>query len=250
MHTYIEVVQSYLFISVVFQYEPLIYSTVMKKLVREKEKATALRKQGYTYNEILKLVPVAKSSLSLWLKDLPLTKNEKQALKHRKDKQIDAGRIKVAGILRTRRLEREKEQLALAKELFGAHTEKPLFFIGIALYWAEGGKRTDQWQFTNSDAQMQRVMIRWLTECIGIDIEDIRFRLYVHKSYLSEDCEAWWAKQLHVPRKNFLRTVVKPGVAKVKKRPGYKGCLRIEVRRSKGLLNQMRFWQKMLVEYC
>lgn len=222
----------------------------MKKLVREKEKAIELRKQGYTYNEILEIVPVAKSSLSLWLKDVSLTHSEKQALKHRKDKQIGAGRIKVAGILRDRRLAREKSQLTLARKIYTAQKSSPLFFIGVALYWAEGGKRTDQWQFTNTDVDMQRIMLMWLTECAGIKLEDLRFRLYVHKSYVSENCEQWWSEQLNVPTDNFLRTVTKPGAALVKRRPGYKGCLRLEVRRSKGLLNQMRFWQNMLVEHC
>ena len=53
----------------------------MKELVHYKAKAVALRKKGLSYNDILKQVPVAKSSLSLWLKDLPLTKSEKKVLK-------------------------------------------------------------------------------------------------------------------------------------------------------------------------
>jgi orotate phosphoribosyltransferase-like protein len=52
----------------------------MKKLVQEKEKAVELRRKGLSYKEILKQVPVAKSSLSLWLKDLPLTKDEKTVI--------------------------------------------------------------------------------------------------------------------------------------------------------------------------
>jgi hypothetical protein len=36
----------------------------MKALISEKEKAIALRKQGKSYNEIIALVPVAKSSHS------------------------------------------------------------------------------------------------------------------------------------------------------------------------------------------
>ena len=52
----------------------------MKKMVQEKETAVALRKKGLSYNEILKRIPVAKSSLSLWLRDLPLTKDEKRIL--------------------------------------------------------------------------------------------------------------------------------------------------------------------------
>ena len=99
----------------------------MKKLVQEREKAVALRKKGYTYKEILTVVPVAKSSLSLWLKDLPLTKNEKNALKHRKNSQISRGRIKVAGILRSQRLDREQGQLVAAQKIFAEQQNNQLF---------------------------------------------------------------------------------------------------------------------------
>jgi len=229
-------------------FEPVMYDTFMKKLVHYRERAITLRKKGYTYKEIQIEVPVAKSSLSLWLKDLPLTKTEKAALKDRKDNQISRGRTKVAGILRQRRLNREKLHLEEARQLFNKYQSDPLFFTGIALYWAEGGKRTNQWQFINSDLDMQRVMLLWLLKYPEIKKSEIYFRLYVHKAYISENCEEWWQKQLRVTNNKFLKTVVKPSGLGIKKRPQYKGCLRIEVRNSKSLLNMMRFWQKMLIE--
>jgi hypothetical protein len=221
----------------------------MKALVQEKAKAIALRKKGYTYKEILCIVSVARSSLSLWLKDLPLTKSEKIALKDRKNASIERGRIKVAGILRTRRLDREKLQLVEAKAMFKKHIHEPFFHAGLALYWAEGGKRTNQWQFMNSDADMQNVMINWLVKYGEVNLRDLRFRLYIHKAYQSEACDLWWMKKLDVSPSQFLKTIIKPSGLGVKKRPNYRGCLRIEVRSSKALLNKMCFWQKMIVEY-
>ena len=43
-----------------------------------KQKAIELRKKGKTYSEILKVVPVAKSTISLWLRDVGLTTTQKQ----------------------------------------------------------------------------------------------------------------------------------------------------------------------------
>lgn len=220
----------------------------MKSLVQEKTKAIALRKKGLSYNDILKQIPVAKSSLSLWLKDLPLTKSEKIALKNRMNANISGGRIKVAGILHNRRLVREQEQLKDARDVFKKYALDPFFHVGIALYWAEGGKRTNQWQFMNSDVAMQNLMQKWLTTYAQVKKDAIRFRLYVHKAYQSKECDAWWADNLNVDQGQFLKTVIKPSGLNVKKRPDYRGCLRIEVRSSKSLLNKMRFWQKMLVE--
>jgi len=101
----------------------------------------------------------------------------------------------------------------------------------------------------NSDAAMQILMIKWLVVYMSIEKKDLRFRLYVHKAYQSEECDSWWAKKLQVPQSQFLKTIIKSSGLGVKKRPNYHGCLRIEVRSSKSLLNKMRFWQKMLVEF-
>ena len=47
---------------------------------KEKVKAIQLRKSGYGYNEILKEIGVSKSTLSLWLRDIKLTDNQKKKL--------------------------------------------------------------------------------------------------------------------------------------------------------------------------
>ena len=46
--------------------------------IKEKETAINLRKQGRTYSDILRAVPVAKSTLALWLKEAKLSIPEKQ----------------------------------------------------------------------------------------------------------------------------------------------------------------------------
>ncbi len=42
-----------------------------------KEKAILLRRQGMTYSEILKIIPVAKSTLSEWFKSVSLSVSQK-----------------------------------------------------------------------------------------------------------------------------------------------------------------------------
>lgn len=221
----------------------------MKSLVQEREKAIQLRKKGLCYRDILKEVSVAKSSLSLWLKDLPLTKDEKYALKNRKDSNISRGRIKAAGVLSQRRIDRERVWLEEARKVFRLNSMNPFFHSGIALYWAEGSKRSNQWSFINSDEEMNSVMLTWLEQFTGISRKNIRCRLYIHKLYAHEDCELWWQTKMNISPEQFSRTIYKPSGRGIKKRPLYKGCLRFEVPCSKGLLMKMKFWQSMLVEY-
>lgn len=52
----------------------------MIQKIEEKKKAIELRKQGLSYREILEQIPVAKSSLSLWLRSVGLSKKQKQRL--------------------------------------------------------------------------------------------------------------------------------------------------------------------------
>jgi hypothetical protein len=58
----------------------------------EKEKAIDLRKKGLSYNEILKKVPVAKSTLSLWFRDIGLAVRQRQRLTAKKSCAKKSGR--------------------------------------------------------------------------------------------------------------------------------------------------------------
>jgi len=221
----------------------------MKALVQYKEKAVSLRKKGYTYKEILAEVPVAKSSLSLWLKDLPLTKAEKNVLKHRTDSNISHGRTKAAAALHFNRLARNQQLLTTAKEEFGNFCTNTLFHTGVALYWAEGAKRSEMFLFTNSDEAMIKVMLAWIEKYTKYNRHQLGYRLYIHHPFAHENWEAWWQKYLGVDKGTFKKTILKPTNLGIKKRPNYKGCLRVEVPKSSELLMKMKFWMNLQVEY-
>ena len=61
-----------------FNIQPWKIIVVKEQKLKEKEKAIELRKQGKTYSDILRMIPVAKSTLGLWLKDAKLSKSENQ----------------------------------------------------------------------------------------------------------------------------------------------------------------------------
>ena len=230
-------------------FEPKWYDTEMKALVREKQKALELRKKGYSYNEILKIVPVAKSSLSLWLKDCSLTKAEKHLLKKRKNSNISLGRIRSAASIRQNKINKDSLLLQTARLEFEKHHQDLLFHVGISLYWAEGAKRNDRFHFMNSDSEMVEVLILWLEKFTEYKRSDLGFRLYIHQPFIRDNWEFWWQEQLAVNPAQFKKTIIKPSGLGVKKRPNYKGCIRLEVPRSTHLLTKMKLWMNMLVEY-
>jgi len=219
----------------------------MRSKVREKEKAISLRKKGYTYNEILKEIHVSRSSLSLWLKDLSLTRLEKQVLKKRKTANISRGRIKAAASQYRNKEARIQRMFEEAQKEFDVFKDSHLFQVGIALYWAEGAKRNTFFAFSNSDVKMVSLMLEWMEIFLGMDRKNVHTRLYIHKPYATENCENYWATRLHIPEEVFKKTIYKKTRSLVKRRPQYKGVLRISTNMAH--LRKLKFWIQMLVEY-
>ena len=222
----------------------------MKSKVHEKEMVITLRRKGFTYREILSKVPVAKSSVSLWLKDFPLTDQEKKILKRRKDSDISRWRIRAAASLRGARVARDTILREEARVEFDKHIKEPFFQVGIALYWAEGAKRSNMFSFINSDLEMTRLMLSWIQRYLLVGSEEqIRMRVFTHKAFEHEHHEVWWSEQCKIALSRFGKTIFKTqnGLI-VKKRPEYRGCARIELGKS-SYFKKIRFWQQMLVEY-
>lgn len=219
----------------------------MHAKVQEKEKAIELRRNGYSYKDILKEIPVAKSSISAWLKDLPITPEEKRLLRERTNSNISRGRIKSATANRRNRLEKEKILFEESKKEFDQLKYDPLFFVGISLYWAEGAKRSSTFQFTNSDVDMVNIMILWCKKFFGKEMRDLYLRVYMHKVYECEGCEEYWSKFTGIALDHFKRTIFKPKGLGVKKRPMYKGCVRLEISKAKNMFRKTQFWQSLLI---
>lgn len=220
----------------------------MKSLVHEKELAIKLRKKGHTYREILKEVNVSKSTISLWLKEEPLTELEKKYLKSAQEHAKSRGRIRAAAALRQRRLERDETIRREALIEFQKYSPLPFFHVGIALYWAEGAKRSNSFGFTNSDEEMLKLMIHWMQTFLDLSREQVTARLFIHKPFVDEHNEEYWAQILDVPLTKFAKTILKPSGLLVKKRANYRGCVRLELGKTK-YIRKMTYWQEMLVRH-
>lgn len=221
----------------------------MKSKVQEKDLVIALRQQGASYKEILAKVRVSKSSVSAWLKDYPLTDEERRHLKKRIDANTTKGRLRAAAALTKNRIAREQRVFKDAQKEFREFLIDPLFLVGVALYWAEGTKRFNQFVFTNSDPDMMIIMLAWIERFFKKTRgADIRVRLYNHKPFAHNNFENYWSVTTRIPVGRFSRTVYKTTGLHVKKRPNYKGCLKISL---SGVyyIRKMVYWQHMLVEY-
>src|SRR3989338_3793544 len=120
--------------------------------VKLKGRAIELRRRGYSYTEILNKVPVAKSTLSLWLRSVGLTKKKKQRLTNRRRAAVLRGGL----ARRNQRLDMIRKIVANAQKYVSKFQQSDLWIIGVMLYWAEGSKQKPNnpsqcAQLTNSD---------------------------------------------------------------------------------------------------
>lgn len=202
----------------------------MKLRLEDKKKAIELRLQGKTFGEIREIIPnLSKSTLSGWLSKIRLSKEQENQLRENIEKAIHNGRAKAGLTKRLDKQERVRKIIIASKKECNSLIKNTLFLSGIIFYWAEGNKKTEFFQFTNSDYRAIKLMMKWLTEICSIPKDSIKIRLYIHKLYSHENCEDFWAKITDVPKENFQKTVYKPTIHKIKKNPEYKGCVQLRV---------------------
>lgn len=89
-----------------------------------------------------------------------------------------------------------------------ARDRDPLHITGCMLYWAEGSKRRNDVEFTNSDPDMTRTCVRFLRRCYAVPPERLRLTLNVHLNNGLElpEIEDWWLGQLNLPRRSLGHT--------------------------------------------
>ena len=209
-------------------------------------RARELREQGLDYEEITAALGVAKSSVSLWVRDLPRVTRFSTA--EGKERSAEGTRRYWA----VRRLAREADRSAArgtAASQIGALTNRELFIAGAIAYWCEGSKNkpgpwNDHVAFTNSDPALIRLFLRFL-EATGTPREDVTFRIYIHESADVASAERFWLDATGASPDQFRTPTLKrhnPKTVRKNVGEGYHGCLRVEVRRSSGLYHKIEGW--------
>ncbi|WP_435208018.1 hypothetical protein [Streptomyces sp. bgisy034] len=207
-----------------------------------RDRARELRLRGWTYDQIQVELGCSKSSISLWVRDLPKPDRKR-------------GTEEASAIARRgweARLHRHEEQRrhtkAMAEQAVGDLSDRELFLAGVVLYWAEGAKdkahatqRRESLQFINSDPNVIRFYLRWL-ESLGVERERMRFRLSIHESADVTAAEAFWADLVAVDVSTFQRATLKkhnPRTLRKNVGDSYRGCLIIYTTRSAELYRRM-----------
>lgn len=206
--------------------------------------ARALRLAGRTYDEIVAEVGVSKSTVSLWVRDLPKPPPRDRAAHARmmNDRRWEP--------YRRRRDAERRETIAAAMAEVGALSGRELLLIGAALYWAEGTKakpwarRDERVVFTNSDPDVIQVFLRWLDR-LGVAPERRTYRVAIHESADLAAAHRYWADLIGISVQDFQKPSIKrhnPRTVRHNVGAGYHGCLVIKVYKSAELYRRIEGW--------
>lgn len=174
----------------------------------EKLAARQLRAQGLSLGEIRKKLGVAKSSVSLWVRDIVLDKKILQAMS-------DKGfRREVIERRRSTRLERaaagRQKVVERAEKEITKISKRELWLIGVMLYCAEGGKtQRSLVRFSNGDPRMIQIMMAFFRRVCDVPEEKFRGYIHIHPHLNVSRAEEYWSTIMHIPKRHFFKTYQK-----------------------------------------
>lgn len=160
--------------------------------VVEQERARELRALGWTLLDIAIELGVAKSSVSLWVRDVEFDPRPRVR-----------GRRREPNALQRRKADEIERLLAEGRERIGELNDRDLLIAGVALYAGEGSKTDGELRFANSDPRMIALFCVWLRRFFDLDESRLRVRLYLHEGLDLDEASKFWSDLTAIPRSQF-----------------------------------------------
>ncbi|MEU1330317.1 hypothetical protein [Streptomyces sp. NPDC005865] len=208
-----------------------------------RERARELRLQDLTYDQIQLELGCSKSSISLWVRDLP-----KPERRNPHEQAKLAARKRWEHELAVRDVERQRVKETARQEIEDL-SDRELMAVGVALYWAEGARdkpyaRRENVLFVNSDPGVIEVYLSWL-RLLGVERERLTYRVMIHATADVKAAELYWADLVGVDHAALQKTTIKKHNPKtVRKNVGenYRGCLVVRVTQGAELYRRIEGW--------
>ena len=208
--------------------------------------ARELRRQGLDYEEIVAQLGVSKSSVSLWVRDLPRppTVFPEECAKRAAERMR-----RYWSAERPVRAARRAAASAAAAASIGGLTDREIIIAGAIAYWCEGTKnkphrRADRATFANSDPELISFFLLFL-DTAGVSRSDLAFQLQIHETADVESAKRFWLTLTGARPEQFGKIYLKrhnPLTTRKNTENGYHGCLRVDVKRSCELYRKIEGW--------
>lgn len=175
----------------------------------DKTKAIKMRRKGLSYNIISNKLNISKSTLSYWFsKDLSSQKVRQENITEAKKQW--AQNIRTYNVKRAEKARQLwKERMVISSRDIDSISERELWLIGIALYWAEGYKKTN-WSiiFSNSDPEMNKLMMKFFRNTCCIPLEKMRAQVHIYPNLSAKKTIEYWAEVTGIPKSQFTKPII------------------------------------------
>jgi predicted transcriptional regulator len=183
---------------------------VFRRLMKTEKKVIAigLRKKGLSFREIRQKLGVSKSSVSLWVRGVKLTKEQKKVLANRVSNKTSYSKM-MAGAEGARKKGEENRNFWRRLGHEDAKKRNWLYTVDCMLYWAEGYKKNN-WhtvKFSNSDLSMVKLFMRFLENSLEINKKDITVYINCYTDIHSlGEIEKYWVRNLNIKTRQLRKT--------------------------------------------
>jgi hypothetical protein len=190
------------------------------------DKVRILRHKGFSYGNIAKKCNTSKSNISLWCRDVKLSRDQYNKLIANKGGILKLGLNRLHEI---RELEISQVKESARKEISVKKIDDFTFFVaGAMLYWAEGSK-TSGLYITNSDERVILFMLKWFKKFLDINADRIKMYLHIHLGDNDLKIKQYWSELTGIPLENFGKSFIKPTGTGHRKNVLPHGIIRIQI---------------------
>ena len=166
-----------------------------------------------SYSEIRKKLGVAKSTLSYWLREHPLSSKRISELRKSGWEKGEASREKYRNTMREKKEKIRARVYQTEKEKFQNLSQETLYVAGLMLYSAEGGKK-DAHRITlaNTDVAIILFFIKWVQMFFDIETRQLRFQLHLYENMNIRKEEKFWRDSFsgNIKKSQFYKTQIRP----------------------------------------
>ncbi len=168
------------------------------------KKCRELRRLGWSVGSIAKQLKCSKSSVSRWIRDIPLTAAQIDRLESNQER----GRATAAAHPNSPKAVWAKIRDGIlgdaAQEILDGPSLYMLKVVGASLYWAEGYKSgRNMVNFSNSDPSMVRLMMEFFRRVCKVPSQKFRGVVHIHPHLDKENAEQFWSKNSGIPLDQF-----------------------------------------------
>lgn len=176
-----------------------------------KLQARTLRSQGESVKDIAKKLGIAKSTVSLWVRDIILSVEQLQKIRKNWITKTEAGRLKGAFMQKQRRIDMQNKYYKLALQNTAPLSSRELLFSGLCLYWGEGSKKKRELSWCNSDPELINFMILWLNKCFKVSRNRLTATLGINEMHKEREeiVKKYWSDKTSIPLSKFKKTSFK-----------------------------------------